>query len=70
MRATWPGRDSVGTRVCETPKVPSRRTLERRKGVRGRGARGSGSLSEGEGSGKDWKHLSARSPSPGINYCM
>ena len=39
MRATCPGRDSVGTRVCETPNVPCSRTRERRKGARGRGTR-------------------------------
>jgi hypothetical protein len=33
-------------------------------GVRGRGFSAAESLFLGEGSGKDWKHLSARKPSP------
>lgn len=54
MRATWPGLDSVGTRVCETPNVPCERTRERMKGARGRGVRASEVFAaEGEGSGKD-----------------
>ena len=69
MSATCPGRDSVGTRVWETPKVPCSRTRERRYGARGRGslvlsARGVGGL--GSGLGNDWNALSARSPSPVI----
>jgi hypothetical protein len=67
MSATWPGLDSVGTLVCDTPKVPCSRTRERRKGASGRGTSASFEISfDGEGSGKDWKALSARSPSPGI----
>jgi len=62
MMATWPGRDSVGTRVWETPKVPSSNILDRRKGASDRGTR---SLSElGYGSGCSWNALSARNPSP------
>jgi hypothetical protein len=53
MSATWPGLDSVGTRVCDTPNVPSSRTFWRRKGVRGRGFKEAESLFFGEGSGKD-----------------
>lgn len=68
MSATWPGLDSVGTRVCDTPNVPSSRTLERRNGVKGRGSWAEGSFATlGDGSGKDWNALSARSPSP---VCM
>lgn len=45
--------------------MPCSRTLERRKGANGRGSREAESLAaEGEGSGKYWKALSARSPSP------
>ena len=65
MSATWPGRDSVGTRVWETPNVPCSRTRERMKGASGRGIRELVELPAlGEGSGKDWKALSARRPSP------
>lgn len=69
MRATCPGRDSVGTRVCETPKVPCSRTRDRRKGASGRGFSASSleALGSGEGSGNDWKALSARKPSPGVH---
>ncbi len=54
--------------MWETPNVPWSRTRERRKGARGRGVRLVSGLEvlEGEGSGKDWKALSARSPSPVI----
>src|SRR3569833_534028 len=62
MRATWPGRDSVGTLVCDTPNVPCSSTLDRRNGASGRGVRSSSDL--GDGSGWDWKALSARRPSP------
>jgi hypothetical protein len=62
MRATCPGLDSVGTRVCDTPKVPCSSTRERRKGARGRGTRSSSVF--GCGSGNDWNALSARRPSP------
>lgn len=58
MSATCPGRDSVGTRVWETPKVPWVSTRERTKGARCRFTDGS------SGSSWDWKHLSARRPSP------
>jgi len=65
MSATWPGLDSVGTRVWETPKVPWDRTRDRMKGARGRGVREAVVfVAEGEGSGNDWKALSARRPSP------
>lgn len=62
MSATCPGLDSVGTRVCETPKVPCSRTRDRRKGANGLGTKSASLL--GCGSGKDWNALSARRPSP------
>jgi hypothetical protein len=50
--------------VCETPKVPSFITLDLRKGIIGRGTAAAVSFAAEEGSGNDWKALSARSPSP------
>jgi hypothetical protein len=60
MSATWPGRDSVGTRVWETPNVPLSRTLERRNGASGRGALAflASGLSAGcEDDGSAWSQL-------------
>ena len=70
IRATWPGRDSVGTRVCETPNVPCSSTRDRRKGANGRGLDASEGLvpGGGDGSGCDWKALSALRPSPIVEY--
>lgn len=53
IMATWPGRDSVGTLVWETPQLPSVSILLRRKGAR-----------EVVVPGFSSKNLSARSPSP------
>lgn len=65
IKATWPGLDSVGTLVWETPKVPLWRTRDRIKGAKGRGSRAPGAFGlDGDGSGNDWNALSARSPSP------
>ena len=45
--------------------MPLLRTRDRIKGARGRGSRAPGDSGVGgDGSGKDWKALSARSPSP------
>jgi hypothetical protein len=52
--------------VWETPKVPCSRTLDRRNGANGRGSKETELFeAAGEGSGKYWKALSARRPSPG-----
>lgn len=48
MKATCPGRDSVGTRVCDIPQDPFVLRIFDRKGVRAR---------------EDSKSLSARRPS-------
>ena len=65
ISATCPGLDSVGILVCDTPNVPRLRTQDRRNGANGRGSRAPGASGvAGEGSGKDWKALSARRPSP------
>ena len=55
----------MGILVCDTPNVPLFNTRDRRKGAKGRGSSAPGASGlVGEGSGKDWKALSARSPSP------
>jgi len=58
MRATCPGRLSVGTRVCETPNAPLVSAMERRYGATTSGASGR------DGNALRLKRRSARSPSP------
>lgn len=50
--------------MCDTPKVPSERTFDLKKGASGLGSSGEASFGSGEGSGNDWNALSARRPSP------